>query len=237
VSHVASGYAKALLVCPNGERLTPAEKLLLMVLADYHNTETKTSYPSVPLLAVESLVDERKARRLLQSLSEKGVINIIHPERQGRGARSEYEFVGLEKGGSNASLFDEKGGKKGGQKEGQKGGQKGGQIAIPNKEELIASAKNIEQALPDWLPLESWNAYLDMRKAKKKNPTEGAIKMILKELDDCRKQGQSVKKILDRSTINSWTGVFPLDNGNHAKPPEKPWGTPAEKAIKEMWGD
>lgn len=62
--------------------------------------------------------------------------------------------------------------------------------------------------LPDWLPLEDWEDFLSMRKAKKKPVTEKASEIILKKLEHFKSEGYSVSEILQNSIINSWTGVF-----------------------------
>src|SRR4051812_26554449 len=53
MSWQATAYVKTL------TNVTVYEKLLLFVLADYHNTHRGASYPSVPRLAEEALMKER----------------------------------------------------------------------------------------------------------------------------------------------------------------------------------
>lgn len=95
MSWKASAYIKELVVCPNGERITRSEKLLALVLADYHQVGEPT-YPSIPSLAQDSLLEERQARRLLDSLERKGVLLREYPENQGRGAKIFYRFPGID---------------------------------------------------------------------------------------------------------------------------------------------
>lgn len=66
----------------------------MLVLADYHNTETKSAYPSLRTLATESLMSPRNASRVIKSLVGKGFLR-----RQvgvGRGVLTEYEIAGLD---------------------------------------------------------------------------------------------------------------------------------------------
>lgn len=112
---------------------------------------------------------------------------------------------------------------------------------IRNGEKAEETEKNKGVSIPNWIPLESWNAYLEMRKDKKKNPTPKAVKMIIEELDECRKRGQSVKRILDRSTMNCWTGVFSLDNNGNGhrngsrEAPEAKWGQNVDDVLSTMY--
>ena len=115
----ASGYMKALVVCPNGERITPREKLVGMVLADSHQDKARRfTYPSVDTIAEESMSDRRTCQRYLAALERKGVIRRLRPANQGRGAQVFYFFPALEdlpEGWHDAALstpdiFSEKGG-------------------------------------------------------------------------------------------------------------------------------
>lgn len=128
MSWKASAYVKALVVCPNGERLSKTEKLVALCLADSHQDKSETyTYPAMATLAEESLMDVRSCRRLLLALERKGVIEIVRPDRQGAGQLNFYRFPALdvlpaprrksaEEGGQNVRLFSAKRGTKGGQK-------------------------------------------------------------------------------------------------------------------------
>jgi len=64
--------------------------------------------------------------------------------------------------------------------------------------------------LPDWLPIEAWEAFLAMRKAKK-NPlnTDRMIKRQIDRLDKFRLAGYSVEESLDASTNGKWDDTYP----------------------------
>jgi DNA-binding MarR family transcriptional regulator len=70
-------WVKNLIVCPNGEPITRSEKLLLFVLADYHN-EAVGDYasPGVETLAAKALYSKSQTLRLLDRLAKKAVIRI-----------------------------------------------------------------------------------------------------------------------------------------------------------------
>jgi hypothetical protein len=65
-------------------------------------------------------------------------------------------------------------------------------------------------ALPAWLPITNWDAYLDMRKEKKKVPTARAIELVLAELLKLMRAGQDIAAVLDKSTRNGWTDVYAI---------------------------
>lgn len=57
--------------------ITVHEKMVLFVLADYHNTTHKVAWPSIPTLAKEALMEERSVYRILERLEEKGFLERI----------------------------------------------------------------------------------------------------------------------------------------------------------------
>ena len=68
---------KKLKVTPDGTPISKSEKLLLFVLADYHNDESGEAWLSLPRLAAESLQTEARVVRILQGLERRNVLQII----------------------------------------------------------------------------------------------------------------------------------------------------------------
>ena len=61
---------------------------------------------------------------------------------------------------------------------------------------------------PDWLPLETFNDFKEMRKQKKKPLTEKAEVLLLKKLAELKESGNDLKAVLEQSIMNSYQGVF-----------------------------
>lgn len=77
------------------------------------------------------------------------------------------------------------------------------------REEKKEEKKEEAQApLPDWLPLEAWTGYAEMRKRIRKPMTARAQKLVLSALKDMQAKGLSVAQALDNSTRNSWVDVY-----------------------------
>lgn len=76
--------------------------------------------------------------------------------------------------------------------------------------------------LPEWIPLEAWNGFMEMRSKSKTPLTERAVKKTLEDLDKFRKQGLDLEAILDQSTMRCYRGVFPVKstNGFHFQEPQ-----------------
>ncbi len=70
---------------------------------------------------------------------------------------------------------------------------------------------------PDWIPVEAWSGFVEMRKKIKAPMTDRAISLMVKKLEGLKAQGFDVGEVLDQSIRNNWKDVYPLkgnDNGN-----------------------
>ena len=114
------------------------------------------------------------------------------------------------------------------------------QQPITNKQikEKVAVAPLV---LPDWIPLDTWEAYLAMRKKIKKPATEYAIKLLIDKLTKFKGNGQDIKAVLEKSITSGWQDVFEIHEkqfGNkfdvaHATTPTPPNQDAALKKIAE----
>lgn len=89
------------------------------------------------------------------------------------------------------------------------------QKALPEKrrEELNTSTA---APLPDWIPEDAWNAYLEMRKKLRKSPTHRATELVFEKLLKLKNGGHAPAAVLEQSVRNSWQDVFPLRDGVNA---------------------
>jgi hypothetical protein len=62
--------------------------------------------------------------------------------------------------------------------------------------------------LPDFIPQEAWEGFVEMRKKMRKPMTERAVKMMITTLTDLHTAGHDVAACLDQSTKNSWLDVY-----------------------------
>jgi hypothetical protein len=66
------------------------------------------------------------------------------------------------------------------------------------------------RAIPDWLPLEAWAGYREMRTKTKKPLTDRAATMALRRLSELRDQGHDPGTVLDQSTLHCWQDLYPI---------------------------
>ena len=71
-------------------------------------------------------------------------------------------------------------------------------------------ATDVAIVYPDWLPMETWDAFIKMRKRIKKPPTDYAVKLLINKLDGFRAKGQDVKEIIERSITSSWQDLYEI---------------------------
>lgn len=65
-------------------------------------------------------------------------------------------------------------------------------------------------SLPDDIPKDAWDGFLEMRKRKRANPTDRAKGGIVKKLRALAEAGHPPGEVLDQSTNNNWTDVYPI---------------------------
>lgn len=80
-----------------------------------------------------------------------------------------------------------------------------GTVYEPPKE---PSGKQKGFTLPNWIPVDAWNGYLEMRKKKRKEPTDRARDLVIADLLKFKEAGYDLEEILNKSTKNGWTDVY-----------------------------
>ena len=87
--------------------------------------------------------------------------------------------------------------------------------ALPEKrrEEKKIKANATDVALPDWIPQEAWESFVEMR-SKIRAPLTGRAKTLaVAELGKLRDQGHDPRAVLEQSVLKGWRGVFPPKEG------------------------
>jgi hypothetical protein len=85
--------------------------------------------------------------------------------------------------------------------------------------------------LPDWIPKDAWDGWIEMRNKIKAPLTERAKTLAIKTLERLRDEGYEPGDVLDQSTMRSWRGLFfiygqsPVMRDEHGKYVITPEGT------------
>lgn len=96
MSWPANTWVLNLRTAPNGERLTPPERHLLLLLSVRHNHDFGGAYPDRKRLAEESGWSLRKIAGALNDLERKGVLHIAYGRLPNRKRGNIYRFIGLD---------------------------------------------------------------------------------------------------------------------------------------------
>lgn len=83
--------------------------------------------------------------------------------------------------------------------------------------------------LPDWIPSDNWNAFLEMRKKRDKSElSDYAKKLAVNKLQKLKDDGHDPGEVLDQTTFGKWAGLYPIKDGggnsNGREEQDKPAG-------------
>lgn len=80
-------------------------------------------------------------------------------------------------------------------------------------------------SLPDWVPVEPWQQFEEMRRKKKKPMTDAARKLAVTKLDTLRTAGHDVATVIGQSVLHAWDSFYELKGGAAPAVPgdEQPW--------------
>lgn len=63
--------------------------------------------------------------------------------------------------------------------------------------------------IPPWVPREQWDAWIEARKKKKKDPTVFAKELAVAKLEELRDLGHHPAAVLAQSAFHGWTDLYP----------------------------
>ena len=80
------------------------------------------------------------------------------------------------------------------------------------KSKTTSKGKTSAQApceIPEWIPQDHWDAWIESRKKARKAPTEYAKTLAIRKLDNLREQGHAPAQVLMQSAFNGWSDLYP----------------------------
>lgn len=204
-------------------KLRATDKFVLVILAN-HAGEDRTCFPSQAQIIQSSCLNRKTVIAALQRLMACGLI-IDTGKRHGvtrqviayRLSETIPETVCYPENGTvpdlpdNSPVFPDKGSRIS-REQSRKRDTEPSEPSITLKEPKRArAAKSPAVVLPDWMPADAWNDFIASRTRRGKAPTDQAVRLLVKHLGEFRDAGQDVAAILNRSTMNGWTGIFAED--------------------------
>lgn len=84
------------------------------------------------------------------------------------------------------------------------------QLASPDKETEREKEKEKKQKveIPEFIPLQDWNDFVEMRKHTKRSMTERAMKIMFNKLQQMKTKGFDISEVLQKSIANNWSDVY-----------------------------
>ena len=70
--------------------------------------------------------------------------------------------------------------------------------------------------IPDWIPVDAWNDFVDSRKKLRKPLTQGAIKLAISTLSKLKSEGNDPKEVIEQSILSGYSGLFPVNRGKQS---------------------
>lgn len=177
------------------EDLNQSQKLILLALSDWANDEG-LCWPSINRLAIKASMAARSVQRIIRQLEDMQFVR--RDEVTGKGNRYwiSIPLTDCHPRHSVTPPLTEC--------------HPTPDTVSPNTSYTHHLTTKDNKGLPDWLPLDAWNGWLEMRKQIKKPASERAMKMAIKKLEDLAQQGHEPEKVLDQSTMASWTDLYPI---------------------------
>ena len=83
--------------------------------------------------------------------------------------------------------------------------------------------------IPEWIPRDSWDGFVEMRKKIRAPLTTRAVTETIRDLEKLAKAGHDPGAVLDQSTQRSWRGVFEIKGGEHAGNQGNRFGTKTDR--------
>ena len=198
--------------------LTSNQKLVLLGLANWCNSESQTAWPSIPVLAERCSLTPRSVQRIIKQLRDLGLISV----EQRSNTSSVYYFHLKERHDVTPDTVSP-----------PTQCHPTPDTVSPNTRYILKDKDTRTQDWPDWLPLDAWVGFVNMRNATKKPMTDRAVQNLLTKLEKMRAAGQDVAEVLDQSTNACWADVYEVKERRNGKQRTQVSGTAtaAQRAI------
>lgn len=187
--------------------LPPGEKLVLLALADQANDEGRQCWPAVLTIAKKSGQGERTVRRALADLEAKGHLTRDHRD----GTSTQYHVHPCQNGSPAKSAALPKTTKT--------PANLAPKTPRTTKPSEAKASKGKRFALPTDIPQEPWAGFEEMRRRIGKPMTDRARELAIDRLRKLSDNGWPPADVLNHCTLNSYQGIFPPKDDNHAKRP------------------
>ena len=215
-----------------------AARHVLISIANHADREGKNSWPSVETIAFESHLSKREVQRSFKILTESGELEV----ETGAGPRGTNRYSLPKMSPRQVVTPDKSDTKK----------EEGGDIYVEKRDQmspepsltvLKENRPKQEQKLfdtaPNWIPVGTWLAFVDMRRKIRKPMTEHAADLIMRRLAELKAEGYDPEEVLNQSIRNSWQDVFEIrrKSGDGSKTAAEKNHDTTARALSRVFSD
>jgi uncharacterized protein YdaU (DUF1376 family) len=205
----------------------------MLLLANIWEYDTQYSIPNdTKIIATLLKISEEKflsiSEKILDCFQQKDNRLISNRLRRERAKQDKYRKAQSIKGKKSAEKRSTTAQPQlnNGSTEAPTGRQPDGNSSKPKPKPKPKKNNKADFVLPDWIPIDTWNAYLKIREQKKAAKTPYALNLIILELQKIKQlHNHNPIDVLNKSIKSGWIDVYPLKtdggNGNKITPPQK----------------
>lgn len=158
-------------------------------------------------------VTPQQYRSLLSELKEAGVPGVSEEGAifSRRMVRDESIREARAAGGEAGAEHGKKGAKdgyKGGRPRKERGVKKPPLYPPPSSSSSSSEKNKGAFAPPDWVPIDLWNAWLEVRRKKRAPNTDEALRLSVLDLERFKAAGHEPRTVLEQSVKRGWQGLF-----------------------------
>jgi len=175
------------------EDLSSTQKLVLLALADWANDEG-LCWPSINRLATKASLTSRAVQKTIRSLEKVGFIR--REEVLGKGNR--YWVSTPLNDVHPCTTFTTP----------LNDVHHTPEPSSSNTSMIQQLTTNDIKGIPDWMPIDCWQGWVEMRKQRKRPLTDRAKTRAINKLEALHAAGHDIGELLDRSTINGWLDIY-----------------------------
>ena len=178
------------------EDLSSTQKLVLLSLADWANDEG-LCWPSIDRLATKTSMAGRSVQRIIRDLESMGFVR--RDEVLGKGNRY-WISIPLTQCHPCPSVTPP-----------LTESHPTPDTVSPNTSKIHQlTTKYIRRELPECIPVDAWQGWVEMRNQRKKPLTDRAYNQAIDKLVAFMAKGQNITEVLDRSTMNNWLDLYEI---------------------------
>lgn len=205
-------------------------KPLAATLADLANDDGSSIYPSVEYIAWRLSSSKRVVRSALADLRKAGVLRAERNATGGRGLTTEYRLIeanlpkraswrGSQNPAESAPFTMQNPAKRDGKpcKKRRERVQNSAQMAIASFKETSVDPSGETLGGRDWIPIDAWVAFMQMRKKKGWATTEHCVDLLIQKLTRLKDAGEDPREVLEEAVMRGYRGLFGVrgrSNGN-----------------------